>query len=99
MPSLNRCGCFVLPVSRNYLSSTARSQPELKSSGSCTVREICKLSSVAETRSSEGRCQSLGVPAWLETVVTQAGMLQLWCVARDGRRWKLEFNVRERVAA
>jgi hypothetical protein len=23
--------------------------------------------------------------------------LQLWCVARDGRRWKLEFNVRERV--
>jgi len=24
-------------------------------------------------------------------------MLQLWCVARDGRRWKLEFNVRERV--
>jgi len=24
--------------------------------------------------------------------------LQLWCVARDSRRWKLEFNVRERVA-
>ncbi|MGH9629553.1 MAG: Hsp70 family protein, partial [Bryobacteraceae bacterium] len=35
----------------------------------------------------------------LETVVTETGMLQLWCVARDGRRWKLEFNVRERVAA
>ncbi len=34
-----------------------------------------------------------------ETVVTEIGMLQLWCVARDGRRWKLEFNVRERVAA
>jgi hypothetical protein len=34
-----------------------------------------------------------------ETVVTETGMLQLWCVARDGRRWKLEFNVRERVAA
>ena len=33
----------------------------------------------------------------LETVVTETGMLQLWCVARDGRRWKLEFNVRERV--
>ncbi len=32
-----------------------------------------------------------------ETVVTETGMLQLWCVARDGRRWKLEFNVRERV--
>jgi hypothetical protein len=34
----------------------------------------------------------------LETVVTETGMLQLWCVAKDGRRWKLEFNVRERVA-
>ena len=33
----------------------------------------------------------------LETVVTETGVLQLWCVARDGRRWKLEFNVRERV--
>jgi molecular chaperone DnaK (HSP70) len=39
------------------------------------------------------------VPVTLETVVTETGMLQLWCVARDGRRWKLEFNVRERVAA
>jgi hypothetical protein len=35
----------------------------------------------------------------LETVVTETGLLQLWCVAKDGRRWKLEFNVRERVAA
>ncbi len=37
------------------------------------------------------------VPVTLETAVTETGMLQLWCVARDGRRWKLEFNVRERV--
>jgi hypothetical protein len=39
------------------------------------------------------------VPVSFESVVTETGMLQLWCVARDGRRWKLEFNVRERVAA
>lgn len=39
------------------------------------------------------------VPVSLETVVTETGVLQLWCVAHDGRRWKLEFNVRERVAA
>jgi hypothetical protein len=32
-------------------------------------------------------------------VVTETGLLQLWCVARDGRRWKLEFNLRERVAS
>src|SRR5207245_1246442 len=30
------------------------------------------------------------VPVSLETVVTETGVLQLWCVARDGRRWKLE---------
>jgi hypothetical protein len=39
------------------------------------------------------------VPVAFETVVTETGVLQLWCVARDGRRWKLEFNVRERVEA
>jgi hypothetical protein len=36
-------------------------------------------------------------PVSFETVVTETGVLELWCVARDGRRWKLEFNVRERV--
>jgi hypothetical protein len=34
------------------------------------------------------------IPVSFETIVTETGMLQLWCVARDGRRWKLEFNVR-----
>jgi len=38
------------------------------------------------------------VPVSLETVITETGLLQLWCVAGDRRRWKLEFNVRERVA-
>jgi hypothetical protein len=46
-----------------------------------------------------GESSSDVVPVSFETVVTETGMLQLWCVARDGRRWKLEFNVRERVTA
>ena len=46
-----------------------------------------------------GESSSEVVPVSFETVVTETGMLQLWCVARDGRRWKLEFNVRERVNA
>ncbi|HEV3333000.1 MAG TPA: Hsp70 family protein [Bryobacteraceae bacterium] len=44
-----------------------------------------------------GESSSEVVPVSFETVVTETGILQLWCVARDGRRWKLEFNVRERV--
>ncbi len=39
------------------------------------------------------------VPVTLESNVTETGMMELWCVAADGRRWKLEFNVRERSAA
>jgi molecular chaperone DnaK (HSP70) len=35
----------------------------------------------------------------LESLVTETGQLQIYCVARDGRRWKLEFNVREKVKA
>jgi Hsp70 protein len=44
-----------------------------------------------------GENSSEVVPVSFETLVTETGMLQLWCVSRDGRRWKLEFNVRERV--
>jgi hypothetical protein len=46
-----------------------------------------------------GESSSELVPVSFETVVTETGMLQLWCVSRDGRRWKLEFNVREKVQA
>ena len=35
-------------------------------------------------------------PVTLEALVTETGVLELWFVARDGRRWKLEFNVRAR---
>jgi len=44
-----------------------------------------------------GENSSEVVPVSFETNVTETGMLQLWCVSRDGRRWKLEFNVREKV--
>lgn len=47
----------------------------------------------------EGGAPGEVVPVTLESVVTETGQLQLWCVGRDGRRWKLEFNVRERVQA
>jgi len=46
-----------------------------------------------------GEASSEVVPVSFETVITETGLLQLWCVARDGRRWKLEFNLRQRVAA
>jgi hypothetical protein len=46
---------------------------------------------------SESEAGGTLVPVWLESRLTEVGTLELWCVARDGeRRWKLEFNLRER---
>jgi hypothetical protein len=61
-----------------------------------TGEELEELSPVEVTLAADGEAGQF-VPVTLETVVTETGMLQLWSVARDGRRWKLEFNVREKV--
>ncbi len=58
--------------------------------------DLEELSPVEVRLTSEGESSEV-VPVSFETVITETGMLQLWCVARDGRRWKLEFNVRETV--
>jgi molecular chaperone DnaK (HSP70) len=60
--------------------------------------ELEELSPVEVTLDAAGHAGEF-VPVTLETIVTETGMLQLWSVARDGRRWKLEFNVREKVKA
>ena len=62
--------------------------------------ELEELSPVAVRLESEDPTGAV-VPVSLETVITETGMLQLWCVSRGipdqpGRRWKLEFNVREK---
>jgi molecular chaperone DnaK (HSP70) len=57
--------------------------------------ELEELAPVAVRLDSKGEAGEL-VRVSLETVITETGTLQLWCVARDGRRWKLEFNVREK---
>jgi len=36
------------------------------------------------------------IPVSIQARLTEVGTLELWCVCRkDGKRWKLEFNVRE----
>ena len=49
-----------------------------------------------EAEDDEGSSGSGHVPVNLETVATELGTLEIFCVERDGPgRWKLEFNVRE----
>jgi hypothetical protein len=55
--------------------------------------EMEEMSLVEVTLSGETRER---VPVTLESKVTETGHLELWFVARDGRRWKLQFNVRPR---
>jgi hypothetical protein len=58
--------------------------------------ELEELSPIEVTLdSADGEGQVVRVT--LESRVTETGQLQLWCVSRSGKRWKLEFNVRQRV--
>lgn len=50
------------------------------------------LLTAGEEHSREGTV----IPVWLESRFTEVGTLELCCVSRlDGKRWKLEFNLRE----
>jgi molecular chaperone DnaK (HSP70) len=58
--------------------------------------DLEELSPVEVTLPAAGNAGEF-VPVTIETTITETGLLQLWSVARDGRKWKLEFNVREKV--
>jgi hypothetical protein len=55
--------------------------------------DLEELAPVSVCLPAEGSVSEM-VRVTLETVVTETGVLELWCVARDGRKWKLEFHVR-----
>jgi molecular chaperone DnaK (HSP70) len=78
-----------------FFSSTTRKQDAPGTLIEDFGEELEELSPVAVRLESDDPAGAM-VPVSLETVITDTGMLQLWCVARDGRRWKLEFNVREK---
>jgi hypothetical protein len=60
--------------------------------------ELKELTPVATTLEAAGKRAGEFVPVTLKSRVTEIGTLELWCVERDGgRRWKLEYNVREAV--
>lgn len=61
-----------------------------------TGYELEELSPIEVLLRSDGPASEI-VPVSFETEITETGMLHLWCVARDSRRWKIEFNVRQTV--
>jgi hypothetical protein len=57
--------------------------------------EISDLAPLETTLDSGPEAEGSTVPVKLHSRVTEVGTLEVSCVARDGRRWKLEWNVRE----
>jgi hypothetical protein len=86
------------PAEFRFFTSASRKNDEPGDMIEDIGDELEELSPM-EVSFGSGEQSSEVVPVSFETVVTETGMMQLWCVARDGRRWKLEFNVRERVQA
>lgn len=85
------------PAEFRFFTSAARKNDQIGDLIEDYGDELEELSPV-EVSFGSGESSSEVVPVSFETKITETGMLQLWCAARDGRKWKLEFNVRERVA-
>jgi hypothetical protein len=57
--------------------------------------DIDELAPVETALPAEAGAAGQIVPVRMRADVTAVGTLELWCVADDDRRWKLEYNVRE----
>lgn len=57
-------------------------------------QELTELHPI-ETLLDRGEGDSKTVKVKLKSKVTELGVLELWCEAADGRRWKLEFDIRQ----
>jgi hypothetical protein len=86
------------PAEFRFFSSPSRKDDAVGSMIEDFGEELQELAPMEVELPADGGNPGEVVAVALESVVTETGQLQLWCVARDGRRWKLEFNVRERVA-
>ncbi|MEM1282080.1 MAG: Hsp70 family protein [Chlamydiota bacterium] len=57
-------------------------------------KELTELHPI-ETALEKGDEDAKSIRVNLKSRVTELGVLELWCEAADGRKWKLEFDIRE----
>ena len=84
------------PAAFRFFASAARRHDEPGTLIEVIGDELEELAPIEVTLPAEGGAERV-VRVTFEAVVTETGMLELWCVAKDGRRWKLEFHVREKT--
>jgi len=85
------------PAEFRFFSSAERKNDEPGSLIEDLDEQLEELSPIEVTLEDDAH-KGETVPVTIESNVTETGQLQLWCVSRKGKRWKLEFNVRERVS-
>jgi len=84
------------PVNFRFFGSTTRRQDRI---GEILEfwgpDELQELGEIQATLPAEGRVAGDVVQVKLHALATDAGTLELAAVARDGQRWKIEFDVRQ----
>jgi len=85
------------PAEFRFLSSSVRKQDQVGSLLEDWGDDIEERSPLQVTLQLDG-LQGKVVPVRLETRVTELGTLEVWCVSREGHRWKLELNIREKTS-
>ncbi len=84
------------PVEFRIFSSTERRGDEAGALLDPMPRDLRELPAMELTLAPTSKSPGGLVPVTLESHVTATGVLELYCVASSGDRWKLEFSVRER---
>ena len=84
------------PAEFRFLSSSVRKQDQVGTLLEDWGDDIEERSPLQVTLRLDGQLGKI-VPVRLETRVTELGTLEVWCVSRDGQRWKLELNIREKT--
>ena len=83
------------PVHFRFFGSTVRRQDHIGTVlESWSPDELQELNEIQATLPAEGRTPGDVVQVKLHAVATEAGTLELVAVAREGQRWKVEFDVR-----
>jgi hypothetical protein len=84
------------PAEFRFLSSSIRKQDQVGSLLEDWGVDLEERSPLEVTLKLDGQVGTV-VPVRLETRVTELGTLEVWCVSRDGHRWKLELNIRDKT--
>jgi molecular chaperone DnaK (HSP70) len=84
------------PAEFRFLSSSTRREDQAGTLVEDAPRQLTELAPVATTLGSD-RDEHAGelVPVTLRSRVTEIGTLELFCVERGGKQWKLSYNLRD----